>query len=74
LELVKKANKPLVIFSMDLQEEPCSTLVYNAKKGIVKCCAVNIPWAAGVELEQLRDIAAMTGATVVDNEHMLTTR
>lgn len=40
----------------------------------MKCCAVNIPWAAGVELEQLRDIAAMTGATVVDNEHMLTTR
>ena len=49
-------------------------MVYNSKKGIVKCCAVNIPWAGGVELENLKDIAAMTGATVVDNEHMLTIR
>lgn len=74
LELAKKAKRPLVVFSMDLQEEPASTMVYNSKKGIVKCCAVNIPWAGGVELENLKDIAAMTGATVVDNEHMLTIR
>ena len=74
MELVKKAKKPLVVFSMDMQEEPLSTMVYNSKKNIVKCCAVNIPWAAGIELESLRDIAAMTGATVVDNEHMLTMR
>lgn len=72
LELVKKSKKPLVIFSMDLQEEPASTLVYNNIKGIVSCAAVNIPWAGGVELEQLKDIAVMTGATIVDNEHMLT--
>jgi chaperonin GroEL len=51
MELVKKAKKPLVVFSMDLQEEPLSTMVYNAKKNIVKCCAVNVPWAAGIELE-----------------------
>jgi chaperonin GroEL len=74
MELVKKAKKPLVVFSMDMQEEPLSTMVYNSKKNIVKCCAVNIPWAAGIELENLRDIAAMTGATVVDNLHMLSVR
>lgn len=46
-------------------------MVYNSKKGIVQCAAVNIPWAGGVELENLKDIAAMTGATLVDNEHVL---
>ena len=35
LELVKKANKPLVVFSEDLRDEPASTMVYNCKKGIV---------------------------------------
>ena len=35
LELVKKVNKPLVVFSEDLRDEPASTMVYNCKKGIV---------------------------------------
>jgi hypothetical protein len=35
MELAKKSKRPLVIFSMDLQEEPASTMVYNAKKGIL---------------------------------------
>jgi len=35
LELAKKVNKPLVVFSEDLRDEPVSTMVYNCKKGIV---------------------------------------
>lgn len=53
LEHCKKVKKPLVVFSMDLQDEPCSTMVYNAKKGIVQCAAVNVPWAAGIEKDNL---------------------
>lgn len=71
MELVKKHKKPLVVFSMDLQDDPASTMVYNARKGIVKCCAVNIPWSAGIERENLIDIATMTGATLIDDEHAL---
>lgn len=71
LELAKKVKKPLVLFSMDLQEEPASTMIYNCKKGIIKCMAVNIPWAAGLELDNLKDIAVITGATIVDNQHVL---
>jgi len=29
---------------------------------------VNVPWAAGMQKEQLKDIAVMTGATLVDDE------
>jgi len=71
LELAKKVKRPLVLFSMDLQDEPASTMIYNSKKGIIKCAAVNIPWAAGLEQDSLKDIAVITGATVVDNEHVL---
>lgn len=71
LELAKKAKKPLVLFSMDLQDEPASTMIYNSKKGILSCMAVNIPWAAGIELDNLKDIAVTTGATVIDNEHVV---
>jgi hypothetical protein len=46
-------------------------MIYNCKKGIIKCIAVNIPWAAGIEKENLEDIAILTGATLVDNEHIL---
>ena len=73
LDLVKtKApNRPLLLFSEDLREEPMSTMVYNNQKGILTCCAVNIPWLAGVQKEIIKDIAVMTGATVVDNEFVL---
>jgi hypothetical protein len=31
-----------------------------------------MPWMANIQKEQLKDIAAMTGATLVDNEYGLT--
>ena len=71
MELAKKHKKPIVVFSMDMQEDPASTMVYNARKGIVQCAAVNIPWAAGLEQDTLQDIALMTGATLIDNQHNL---
>jgi len=42
-------------------------MIYNNMKGIVSCAAVNIPWAGGIEIENLKDIAVMTGATLIDN-------
>lgn len=71
LELCKKHNRPLVLFSLDLREDPASMMVYNNKSGSLKTAAVNIPWSGGMETETLKDIAAMTGATVVDNQHYL---
>lgn len=67
MELVKKTKRPLLVFSEDLQHEPMSTMVYNNRKGIVESCAVNIPWLAGVHKEMLKDVAVMTGATLIEN-------
>ena len=32
-------------------------------------CAINIPWLAGIQKEMLKDVAVMTGATLIDNEY-----
>ena len=44
-------------------------MIYNNSKGIIKSAAVNIPWMGGVEVELLKDIATLTGATFIDNNH-----
>lgn len=67
VELVKKTGRPLLIFSAELGEEALSNLVYNNKKGLLSCCAVNVPWQGGEEVEFLKDIAVLTGATFIDN-------
>jgi chaperonin GroEL len=72
LEICKRANRPLFLICEDLQPEPLSTMVYNNEKGIVQCAAINMPWMANIQKEQLKDIAAMTGATLIDNEFGLT--
>ena len=72
LEVVKSLKRPFVLFSTDLREEPASTMIFNAKRGNLQCAAVNIPWTGGVEIENLKDIAALTGATFVDNKYELT--
>lgn len=70
LDLVKKSGtkRPLLLVSEDLQEDPMSTMIYNKQKGIIDSCAINVPWLGGVHKEMLKDIAVMTGATLVDNE------
>ena len=70
MDIVKQSpsNRPLLIFSEDLQDEPMSTMIYNNQKDIIQSCAVNVPWSAGIQKEILKDIAVMTGATLVDNE------
>lgn len=46
-------------------------MVYNNSKGIVQCAAINMPWMADLQKELIKDVAVMTGATLVDNEYGL---
>jgi len=68
LELAKNAKRELFLVSVDLRDEPLSTMIYNNQKDIVKCCAINQPWMADIQKEVIKDIAVMVGATLVDNE------
>ena len=71
LELVKRTKRPFFLVSEDLQIDPLSTMVYNNSKELVPCCAINVPWMADIQKEILKDIAVMTGATLIDNQYGL---
>ena len=62
MDLVKKTKRSLIVFSEDLQQDPLSMMIYNNSKGIINCCAVNVPWIANTQKEILKDIAVATGA------------
>jgi len=44
-------------------------MIYNNSKGIISSVGINIPWSGGIEIENLKDIAILTGATLIDNKH-----
>jgi chaperonin GroEL len=68
LEGVAKAGKPLVIVADDIDGEALSTLVVNNLRGTVKVCAIKAPGFGGRKVEQLQDIAILTGATLISEE------
>ncbi|WP_147818719.1 chaperonin GroEL [Salidesulfovibrio onnuriiensis] len=68
LEKAVQANKPLVILTEDLEGEALSTLVVNAMRGTIKVCAVKAPGFGDRRKDMLRDIAILTGATVVSDD------
>lgn len=72
LEAVLESKKPLLVIAEELNEEALSTLVLNRVRGNVQCCAVRAPNLGPGKLEHLRDIASVTGATIVSAESGLT--
>lgn len=71
LDLAKRLSRPLLVFSESMEDDPLSIMVYNNKKGDITSCAINIPYLVGLEKEILKDIAVLTGATLLDNEYSL---
>lgn len=68
MDLVKQNKRSLFIVSTDLREGPLSAMVYNAQKGVIESCAINVPYMAGKELDWLEDIAVITGAKLLRND------
>lgn len=66
LEEVAKTNKPLLIIGDEVDGEVLSTLILNKMKGILFTCAVKAPSYGENRIDVLNDIAAVTGATVID--------
>jgi chaperonin GroEL len=59
-------NNHLLLFSPYVEGQAKVTMVMNHKKGVVQSCAVNVPGMHNWKLEYMKDIAAISGATIVD--------
>ena len=69
LDKVKKAGKNnIVIIAEDITDEALAILVVNGLKGIFRSLGVKNPGHGNSKIEILKDIAILTGGTVISQE------
>ena len=64
LESVSSKNQPIVVIAQEVEGQALATMVVNSARQTLKCVAIKAPGFGNERSEMLRDIAALTGATL----------
>ena len=67
-ELVNSGKKDLVIIAEDIDGEALTTIILNKLKGVLNVLWIKAPGFWEKKKENLKDIAVLTGATVIADE------
>jgi len=66
------SSTPIVIIAHEVEGEALAAMVVNSARGTLKCLAVKAPGFGGERTEIMKDMAALTGATMITSEMGLT--
>lgn len=67
-QLVGGGKKELVIIAEDIEGEALTAFILNRLKGVLSVLGIKAPWFGDRKKDMLKDIAVLTGGTVISSE------
>lgn len=69
MEKVIKANRCILILSEDFEGEAMQSLVINKLQGVLKVCAVKLPFYGEARRDVMKDLSALTGGVAYTEQN-----